>query len=108
MSHAISELEILALAAILRLGPGAYGVSIREDIRTRTGRAVSVGSLYKAIHRLEGRGYVTTQLGEPSAVRGGRAKRLVRVEPAGRVALEESVRALGQMFEGLGMNPKAP
>ncbi|HKJ00839.1 MAG TPA: helix-turn-helix transcriptional regulator [Longimicrobiales bacterium] len=101
MADALSELEVLALAAILHLGPEAYGVSIREEIRDRTGRSVSVGSLYKAIHRMERQGYVTTTAGEPTAVRGGRAKKLVRAEPAGRVALRESVQALNQMLDGL-------
>lgn len=100
----LSDLEVLALAAVMQLGPEAYGVSIREEIRERTGRSVSVGSLYKAIHRLEERGYVSTVVGEPTAVRGGRAKKHVQLEPAGRAALEESVRALGQMLSGLGMD----
>jgi len=101
MSDDLSDLEVLALAAILQLGDDAYGVSIREEIRERTGRSVSVGSLYKAIHRMEERGLVSTVVGEPTAVRGGRAKKQVLVEPAGRRALEASVRALGQMLEGL-------
>ncbi len=106
MSDALSELEVLALAAILQLGDDAYGVTIREEIRKRTGRSASVGSLYKAIHRLEKRGCVTTEVGEPAAVRGGRAKKLVRVEQAGREALQASVQALGQMLEGLGADLK--
>ena len=53
MSAPLSDLEVLALAAVLRLGPEAYGVSIRDEIADRTGREVSVGSLYKALARLE-------------------------------------------------------
>lgn len=104
MTDPLSDLERLALAAILQLGPEAYGVSIRDEIRERTGRAVSIGSLYKAIQRMEDRGYVTTRVGEPSAVRGGRAKKHVRVEVEGRRALEESVRTLGRMLEGLDVD----
>jgi DNA-binding PadR family transcriptional regulator len=105
VTDALSELEVLALAALVRLGPEAYGVTIRDDIEERTGRSVSVGSLYKALHRLEERRMVTTSVGEPTAVRGGRAKKHIHVEPAGRRALEASIRAWARMFDGLGERP---
>lgn len=104
MTEPLSDLEVLALAAILQLGSDAYGVSIRDEIRERTGRSVSVGSLYKAIHRMEERGYVSTYVGEPTGVRGGRAKKHVKVENAGREALGASVRALGEMLKGLDVD----
>jgi PadR family transcriptional regulator PadR len=103
MSDALSDLEVLAMAAVLQLREHAYGVSIKEEILARTGRSVSIGSLYKAIHRLEKRGYVSTSVGQPTSVRGGRAKKHVHVEAAGQAALEDSVRALGQMIDGLGV-----
>lgn len=104
MNDPLSDLERLALAAMLQLGPRAYGVSIRDEIRERTGREVSIGSLYKAIQRMEDRGYVSTWSGEPAAVRGGRAKKHVRVEAEGRRALEESIRTLGRMLDGLDVD----
>lgn len=106
MPDTLSDLEILALAALVRLGPDAYGVSIRDQIAERTGRSVSIGSLYKALHRLEERGLIATEVGEPTAVRGGRAKKHVRVEPAGRTALEDAIAAYDRMFEGLGPRVK--
>ena len=108
MSAPLSDLEVLALAAVLRLGPEAYGVSIRDEIADRTGREVSVGSLYKALARLEARGHLTTFTGEPTAVRGGRAKKHFRLEPAGRTALEHELQALGRMVDGLGLDWSAP
>ena len=80
--------------------------TIREQIAERTGRSVSVGSLYKALHRLEQRGLITTEVGEPTSVRGGRAKKHVRVEPAGRAALEDAIAAYDRMFDGLGRTVK--
>ncbi len=102
MPQTLSDLEVLALAAILRLGPEAYGVSIKDEIARRTERSVSIGSLYKALHRLERRGFVSTYSGQPTAVRGGRAKKHFLIEPEGRQALEASVGALLRMFDGLG------
>ena len=107
MSQPISDLEVLALAALLRLGEDAYGIAIRDDIAARTGRDVSIGSLYKALQRLEDRGLVDAWIGEPTSVRGGRAKKHFRVLPAGKEALEASLRSLQNMVDGLGLDWKA-
>lgn len=107
MPSPLSDLEVLALAALARLGPSAYGVSIKEDIAARTGRVVSVGSLYKALKRLEIQGYVTPHVGAPTSVRGGRAKKHFRIEPAGRAALQDSVSSLLRMVDGLGLDVTA-
>ncbi len=101
VSKPLSELEVLALAALARLGPDAYGVLIRQEIEDRTDRSISIGSLYKALHRLEKRQFISSQLGEPTAVRGGRAKKYIRLEPQGRDALEASIRAVYGMVSGL-------
>jgi DNA-binding PadR family transcriptional regulator len=101
MPYALSEVEVFSLAALAHLGPEAYGVSIREEIERRTGRSLSVGSLYKAIHRLEKRGFVSTSVGKPTAVRGGRAKKHVQLEPAGHAALVASIRSMNNMVDGL-------
>ena len=107
MTPSISDLEVLALAALLRLGEDAYGIAIKDDIAARTGRDVSIGSLYKALQRLEDRGLVDAWIGEPTSVRGGRAKKHFRVLPAGKEALEASRRSLQNMVDGLGLDWKA-
>lgn len=97
----LSEIEVLALAAAAHLGPTGYGVSIRDEIERRTGRSVSIGSLYKALHRLEKRGLVDVSVGESAPVRGGRARKHVALSPSGRAALEASIDSLYRMVEGL-------
>ncbi len=104
MTAPVSDLEVLALAALLRLGPEAYGVAIKDDIAERTGRDVSIGSLYKALQRLEDRDLVEAWIGEPTAVRGGRAKKHYRVLPAGREALRAALRTLQNMVDGLELD----
>ena len=49
----LGEFEQIVLLAILRLGDEAYGVPIRQDIEQRTGRALTVGALYRTLDRLE-------------------------------------------------------
>ncbi len=86
----LGEFELVVLATLVRLGDEAYGMRLRRDIEERTGRAVSIGQVYATLRRLKAKGYVSTYMGEPSAERGGRAKRYFRLEAAGSEALERS------------------
>src|SRR5437867_8158097 len=83
-SRALGEFEQLILFAMLALPPSeCYGVPIRELIAQRTGRSPSAGAVYTALDRLAARGLVSSTLGEPTAERGGRRKRIYRLETAG-------------------------
>ena len=102
-SH-LGEFELIVLAAVLRVGADAYGVAVHAEIERRTGRDVAVGSVYKALERLRKKGLVNSHEGDPTPVRGGRAKRHYRVTAAGRKALETTVATLDRMFDGLGLD----
>ena len=81
----LGDLEELALLCVRRLGQGADGGSVREQLADLAGRKVSV---YVTLMRLEEKGYARSRLGDPTAERGGRAKRLFAVTPEGVEALE--------------------
>ena len=55
----LGELELVVLLALVRLGEGAYGAGIREEVRRRTGRRISPGAIYPTLDRLERRGTET-------------------------------------------------
>jgi len=97
----LGEFEHVVLLAVLRLGDAAYAVAVRDEIERRTGRRVSRGSIYITLDRLETKGYLKSQLAEPTAVRGGRAKRFYVLRPRALAALRESRRALLQMWRGV-------
>jgi PadR family transcriptional regulator, regulatory protein PadR len=97
----LGELEQIVLLAVLRLGDEAYGVPIRREIERRTGRSLTVGALYRTLDRLEGKGYVTSWFGEPTALRGGRSKRYFRVRSIGLRTLRASRDAMAAMWDGL-------
>ena len=97
----LGEFEQRILFALIRLGPEAYGVSIRTDIEARTGRPVSPGALYTALDRLEKRGFVDSRLGDPTPQRGGKRKRLYTVQPAGERALARVYESLRLMASGM-------
>ena len=85
----LGEFEYLLITAAAGLGESAYGVSIRAEIETTTGRSCSLGALYTTIDRLEKKGLLKTWMGDATAERGGRAKRLVRVTPKGVQAAKD-------------------
>jgi PadR family transcriptional regulator, regulatory protein PadR len=94
---AFEQLVLLALMSLQ--GEEAYGMSIRKVLREHAGRDVSVPTVYSALDRLEARGFVRSRLGEATAERGGRAKRLFLVQPAGVRALRDVQKTLKTMWQ---------
>src|SRR3712207_4024781 len=97
----LGEFEEIVLLAVARLGSNAYGVSIRETVERVAGRQASIGAIYTTLDRLEEKGMVCSYEGEPTAQRGGRAKRYFQIEGAGRQALDEAERTRTRLREGL-------
>jgi PadR family transcriptional regulator, regulatory protein PadR len=97
----LGSLEYIVLLALVRLGPDAYGMTVRREIEVRVGRNLSIGAVYATLDRLEDKGYVSSTVGEPTAARGGRGKRHFRVEAAGQRALKASDDAIRSMSTGL-------
>lgn len=85
----IAEFEELVLMAILKLGGDAYGAAIHESLE-EAGRDASIGALYTTLGRLETKGLVSSWFGEPTAVRGGRAKKFFKLESMARDALAKA------------------
>jgi DNA-binding PadR family transcriptional regulator len=97
----LGSLEHIVLLALVRLGSNAYGMTVRREIEERTGRNISIGAVYTTLERLEAKGYIRSVMGEPSAERGGRAKRLFQIEADGQAALQTSQDAIRKMTRGL-------
>jgi PadR family transcriptional regulator, regulatory protein PadR len=99
----LGEFEHIVVLALLRLGDRAYGVTVRQEIESRTNREVSIGSVYATLERLETKGYVKSHRGDPTPERGGRSKRFFRVTPGGVAAVNRTQRALQSMTQGLDL-----
>ncbi len=88
--QSLGELELVVLLALLRLGEGAYGASIRDEIRLRTGRNITPGAIYPTLDRLERKGLLRSYAGDPVPERGGRAKRHFVIERSGLAELRRT------------------
>ena len=67
----------------------------------RSHRRLARGALYTSLERLEAKGLVSSRLGEPLAVRGGRARRYFTVTAAGLEALRDARQAVTNLSRGL-------
>lgn len=96
----LGEFEQMVLLALIHLKDNAYGMRIRREIVSRTEREVSIGSVYATLSRLEGKGYLSSKMGEATPERGGKAKRFFSINGAGVAALRESQQMRVRMLAG--------
>ena len=62
---------------------------------------ISISWSYAALERLEDKGFVTSELGEATPERGGRAKRYFHVTARGLKEVRETQRSLVKLWQGL-------
>jgi len=96
----LGECEQLVLLALLRLGNGAYGAAIRKEIRDRTGRDLSDGTVYMTLGRLEEKKMIASYVGLPTSQRGGRRRRHYLIDKDGQRALGRAWRSVHAMADG--------
>ncbi|MEO0337650.1 MAG: helix-turn-helix transcriptional regulator [Bacteroidota bacterium] len=101
MKYRIGEFEEIVLLTVGILGDNAYGVSIKEDIKTRLNRKVSVGALQTTLRRMEQKGFLNSQKGEANKQRGGRPKLYFRLTALGYRALEYSKETRNNLWDAL-------
>lgn len=97
----LGEFEQMVLLSIMRLGDGAYGLAIRDELESVAGRRPSSGSLYTTLDRMERKGLLQSKAGEASLNRGGRPRRYVRITGAGQAMLAKSRQRLLALWDGL-------
>ena len=101
MREALGEFEQLVLLAIMHLDGEVYGVPIVDEIERRTGRTVAPAAVYVTLRRLEEKGLLSSKMSAPTAERGGKAKRCVKITAAGLTSLRETRQVLDRMWKGL-------
>jgi PadR family transcriptional regulator PadR len=97
----IRDFELMVMLVLLRLGEGAYGVPISQELEQQCGRGVALGSVYATLASLEEKGLVSSNWGEPTPERGGRAKRYFSLTRKGLREVRETRRTLIRLWRGL-------
>lgn len=88
MSKLLSRPDEILMLTILRLGEEAYGVPIARDVQQRTGKKVTLGSLWVSLDNLAKRGLLRKRMADPTPQRGGRSKIYYSLTGKGVEALE--------------------
>ncbi len=99
----LGEFEHVVLLSVLRLGDGTHGALIRAEIEDVTGRSPAIGAVHATLERLERKYLISSWIGEPTAQRGGKAKRHFKIEAAGANALKDVRATLDRLHAGLSL-----
>ena len=97
----LGEFEEIVLLTVAILHSEAYGVAIINEIEERLNRNVSIGALQTVLRRMEKKGYLRSQFGEVTKVRGGKRKRYFTMTNLGRNALENTKDTRLGMWEAI-------
>lgn len=103
----LGEFEQIVLLAVLHLGDGAYGTTIRREIETRAARAVSIGAAYATLDRLVEKGYLRAREETGGPERGGRVRRFFTVTQSGTGALQDARDLQTRMWAGIQLRRAA-
>ena len=99
----LGDFEEVILLVVGILGEMAYALKVAEEFTEQTGRKVSIGAVHSTMNRLEKKGFLSSEMGNPSPERGGRRKRIYTITASGHRALELSRNlklALWKQFPG--------
>lgn len=97
----IGELEELILLTVGILHDEAYGVSVLQEIKEQTGRAVNISAVHAVLNRLEEKGLLASHMGGATNERGGRRKRYYTLSTAGRSTVEEVKEVRDKLYSQL-------
>ena len=93
--------EQILLLAIWKLGDEAYGVRLRELVCDYLGKDVAFGTLYNNLDQLIKKGYALSYKGDPTAVRGGKAKVYYQITKEGTAALQAARELQEKLWDGI-------
>lgn len=86
----LGEFEEIVLLVVASLYKEAYGVAVKKTIHEQIGRKVTLSTVHASLHRLEKKGFLRSQFGEATKVRGGKRKKYFTLTAAGTEALEHA------------------
>ena len=106
-TDSVGQFEQLVLTAVLTLDD-PYGVTIHRKVEELSApKSVTLGAVYVTLDRLEDKAFLSSWLSEPTAERGGRAKRCYRVEPGGQQALKDAMQTARRLLTELAAGKRS-
>lgn len=86
----LTRADEILLLAILRLKDNAYGTTIIKEVKKKTGKELTFGSLWVSLDSLYKKGLINKRLADDTPSRGGRKKIFYTLSDSGIKALQEA------------------
>ncbi|RAW00379.1 PadR family transcriptional regulator [Pseudochryseolinea flava] len=99
--HQLGEFEEIVMLTVGILYKEAYGVAIIDEMEKRLQRNVSIGALQTVLRRLEDKGYLSSEFGEATNVRGGKRKRYFSLTSLGSRVLRETQEQRLELYKAI-------
>ena len=97
----ISRSEEYILLVVMQLQDDAYGVAIRNYLKTITGKTWAFGAIQVMLTRLENKKLLESYLADPTPQRGGRSKRIYKITSAGKETLGQIKKIHDSVWSGI-------
>jgi PadR family transcriptional regulator PadR len=100
----LGSLEEQVMLAVVRTGADAYGMNVRRELESVTGRDITIGSVYATLDRLEAKGFVTS---ERSGATDAPSRRIFSVTTPGALSLELTRDTRDRLWMGVTLKRKS-
>ena len=90
MRPSLGEFEHQVMIAVRNSGDEAYGLQVAKRLLEKYGGSLAIAQVYVTLQRLVSKGLLSSYVDAPRPIRGGRARRIFKIEEAGVQALEQS------------------
>jgi PadR family transcriptional regulator len=94
----LGSLEEQVMLAVVRTDAEAYGMNVRRELETVTGRDVTIGSVYATLDRLEAKGLVSSSR---TAASDAVSRRVFAVTAAGARSLAQTRAVRERLWAGV-------
>ena len=98
MSKYLGALEELILLLVLRENE-TYGAEILKIYISEFSKEITLPAVVMVLKRLEAKGLLKSHMGEPTAQRGGRSKKLYQATELGYKMANEAMTSKNQIWE---------
>ena len=86
----LGEFEEVVLLTVASLDNRTYSVAVVDKLSEQINRKVKLGVVHAILARLEKKGYLKSEMGEPTMTRGGKRKRFYSLTTSGFAAVNKS------------------
>jgi DNA-binding PadR family transcriptional regulator len=97
----LTRQEELVLLTVFFLKENVTLKEVRKYLIEQTGKDWSISSVYVPLDRLDEEGYLRSHTGEPSPVKGGKAKKYYEITESGKTVLEEIRTLTNSMYKNI-------